>query len=68
MHRDLQARVEKLEALKPMTPTRVHRLVQDGDDEEMALKRYEQEAGVTVDPDDFVIIRVIVDPLNRGPE
>lgn len=62
MKSGLITRVERLEAQKPRQSTRVHTFTRDGESYESALARYEQDNGVKVMPEDFVIVRVIVDP------
>lgn len=56
------ARIERLEGLWSKLPLRVHRVIVDGESRESALKRYEQEAGLEIGPDDLVMLLTIVDP------
>lgn len=59
----LEARVEWLEARRPQKPMRIQRLIVEKAEAE-ATGRYEQEAGI--DPADFLILRVIVDPVGTA--
>jgi hypothetical protein len=63
MDRSLIKRIERLEARRPQVVVQTHRLVQEvGETQVTARARYERESGRAIGPDDFVILRAIVDP------
>lgn len=61
MKRNLEARIERLEANSPEAIGRAHQIIQRaGETAESARKRYEHEARIEIDPEDLVILRRIV--------
>jgi hypothetical protein len=63
--KSLAARLERLEAIRAAPlPRRAHRIIVEGDQDE-ALKRY-QETGAQISPEDLLIFRVIIDPVEVG--
>lgn len=68
MKRNLEARIERLEAECPVVIGRAHRIIQqEGETADIARTRYEQEAGIEIAPEDLVILRVIVAAPAWGP-
>ena len=59
---ELNTRLDRLEAKRPQVKPRAHSIVADGETVPDAIERYVENTGLTIGPEDLLVVRVIIRP------